>query len=254
MARFDYDQSDIHATYNEARQLPAATLALWLETLAAHVPADEVDLVVDVGCGTGRFCEGLARRFSATVCAIDPSWNMLSVAGQELASARVKLVRGVAENLPLRDGAADLAFLSVAYHHLDDRRAAAREFRRVLGEGKWLAVRTAVRERLDSYLWLRFFPAARPIEFGRTPATDELTGLLERSGFGLDAHAVVRHPFAENLTTYAQKIGMRGLSSLKAIPDMDFHEGMAEFKAYCTEHDTGEPVWEDIDLFVFHAE
>jgi ubiquinone/menaquinone biosynthesis C-methylase UbiE len=254
MARFDYDQSDIHATYREARRLPAATLELWLDALAQRVPADDVGLAVDVGCGTGRFCEGLARRFSATVYAIDPSERMLSVARRDIRSDRVKLVRGVAESMPLPDGAADLAFLSVVYHHLHDRGRAAREFRRVLGEGKWLAVRPAVRERLDSYLWLRFFPAARPIEFGRTPATDELTGLLESSGFGLHAHTVVRHPFAGNLATYAEKIGMRGLSSLKAVPDEDFHEGMAELKAYCTEHDTGEPVREDIDLFVFRAE
>ena len=254
MARFDYDQTDIHATYREARRLPEATLALWLEALAEHVPADSVNLIVDVGCGTGRFCDGLAERFSARVYAIDPSEKMLSVARGDIRSGRVKLVRAAAESMPLRDGAADLAFLSVVYHHLRDQRRAAREFGRVLGAGKWLAIRTAVRERLDSYLWLRFFPAARPIEFGRTPATDELTGLLRSTGFRLDAHTVVRHPFAENLTTYGEKIGMRGLSSLKAIGDEDFVQGMAGLRVHCEQHDTGEPVSEDIDLFVFRAE
>jgi len=254
MARFDYDRTDIHATYREARRLPEATLALWLDALAEHVPADSVNFIVDVGCGTGRFCDGLAERFSAPVCAIDPSEKMLSVALGDIRSDRVKLMRAAAESMPLRDGAADLAFLSVVYHHLRDKRQAARELRRVLGEGKWLAIRTAVRERLDSYLWLRFFPAARPIEFGRTPATDELTGLLQSTGFRLHAHTVIRHPFAENLTTYGEKIGMRGLSSLKAISDEDFRQGMAGLKAYCTAHDTGEPAWEDIDLFVFRAD
>jgi SAM-dependent methyltransferase len=254
MGRFDYDQSDIHATYNQARKLPETTLQLWLDALAQHVPEDAVDLIADVGCGTGRFCGGLAHRFSAMVCAVDPSWNMLSVAGQEVASERVKLIRGCAEAMPLADSVADLLFLSVAYHHLDDRKRGAAEFRRILKRGRWLAIRTAVRERLDSYLWLRFFPAARPIEFGRTPAMEELTGLLTANGFRLDAHTVVRHPFAENLTVYAEKIGLRGLSSLKAISDEDFDEGMAALGAHCAQHDDGEAVCEDIDLFVFCAD
>lgn len=250
MARFDFDRSDIHVSYDDSRRLPQATLARWLEALSRHVDPEAVDTVVDVGCGTGRFARGLAEHFGATVCGVDPSGNMLAAA-QQGSGAGATLVRGEAEALPLRDDAADLVFLSMVYHHLRDTAAAAREFGRVLRPGGFLAIRNSVRERLDSYLWLRFFPAARVIEFDRVPSCDGLIASPSGNGFALQAHAVVRHPFADNLRHYAEKIGLRGLSSLKAIADDEFEQGMADLREYCRRHDTGEPVFEDIDLFVF---
>jgi ubiquinone/menaquinone biosynthesis C-methylase UbiE len=250
MDAFRYDDSDIHRTYAQARVLPDRALRLWLDALVEHVPVGDVGVIADVGCGTGRFLRGLAERYGAIVLGLDPSRKMLAEARREVGDARVRLIQGVAESLPLRDGTVDLAFLSMVYHHLSDRPAAIREFRRILSAQGYLAVRMAVRERLDSYLWLRFFPAAQPIEFGRTPSRQELIDTLRGNGFSPPAHSVVRHPFADNLTHYAEKIGMRGLSSLKQIPDDQFEAGIAQLRRYCREHDTGEPLFEDIDLFV----
>jgi ubiquinone/menaquinone biosynthesis C-methylase UbiE len=252
MARFDYDRGDTHRVYDEARRLPEATLRLWLEALSRHVPIDRVAMIADVGCGTGRFAAGLAAHFGATVCGIDPAGKMLSVARQQSA-ANALLLRGRAEALPVRDAAMDLVFLSMVYHHLEDRRAAVGEFRRLLAPGGRLAIRTALRERLDTYLWLRFFPAARPIEFGRTPSSEELVRQARAGGFALQAHDVVRHPFAATLVEYGEKIGRRGLSSLQAIPDEEFERGVERLRHWCNKHEMGDPVFEEIDLFVFEA-
>ncbi len=35
------------------------------------------------------------------------------------------------------------------------------------------------------------------------------------------------------------------------MPDRQFRAGLKRLEAYCREHDTGKPVREDIDLFVF---
>ncbi len=251
METFRYDDSDIHQTYAQARALPESALRLWLDALVERVPAGTVRTIADVGCGTGRFLRGLAERYRAVVCGIDVSWKMLSEACREAQGSHVRLVQGLAHRLPLRDGVVDLAFVSMVYHHLDDRPGAVRELRRILAPAGYLAIRMVTRNRLDGYLWLRFFPAAQPIEFGRTPSRDELVDTLQASGFGPPVHVAVCHPFADNLTHYAEKIGMRGLSSLRQIRDDEFAAGIAELRAYCVAHDTGAPLDEDIDLFVF---
>jgi SAM-dependent methyltransferase len=56
----DYDQSDIATTYDEARALTPARHRRWQRLLSAHVDRTAISLVVDLGCGTGRFCEMLA--------------------------------------------------------------------------------------------------------------------------------------------------------------------------------------------------
>lgn len=37
---FSYDRTNIHLRYEQARQLPEETLALWLETTSQYVPRD----------------------------------------------------------------------------------------------------------------------------------------------------------------------------------------------------------------------
>jgi ubiquinone/menaquinone biosynthesis C-methylase UbiE len=247
----DYDREGVAHRYMEARRLPEEALALWLDAVAAHMPETGVDLILDLGCGTGRFTQALGDRFSARVVGIDASRAMLAQAKGAIRPGGTVLLQAKAERLPLGDGTVDLAFLSMVYHHLPDKARAARELRRVLRPAGVLAVRTATRETLGTYLWLRFFPQAEAIERARMSSRQALQRTLEEAGLALRSREIVRHPFAQNLADYAKKIGLRGLSALRAIPDESFEDGMAQLREHCRETDAGEPVLEDIDLFVF---
>jgi ubiquinone/menaquinone biosynthesis C-methylase UbiE len=55
----DYDQSGIATTYDEARALTPARRRHWQRLLSAHVDRTAISVVVDLGCGTGRFSEML---------------------------------------------------------------------------------------------------------------------------------------------------------------------------------------------------
>jgi ubiquinone/menaquinone biosynthesis C-methylase UbiE len=69
----DYDKSDIASIYDDARALAPEVLRQWLGVLSAHLAGRVVSLIIDLGCGTGRFTEPLAEYFSAQVIGIDPS-------------------------------------------------------------------------------------------------------------------------------------------------------------------------------------
>jgi ubiquinone/menaquinone biosynthesis C-methylase UbiE len=116
----DYDKSDIAATYDKARALTSARQRRWRDLLAAHVDRSRVSLVVDLGCGTGRFSEILAAEFGARIIGFDPSESMINQARQKPATGMIEFERASAHELPLADGCVDLMFMSQVYHHLPD--------------------------------------------------------------------------------------------------------------------------------------
>src|SRR5689334_12408191 len=104
-----YSQPDIAARFNRSRGLPPDVEAGWAELIrnrAGRAPG----LVVDLGCGTGRFTGVLARTLGGTVVGLDPSIQMLAAARESLSPPRVHFTLARAEAVPLADGSAGLVF------------------------------------------------------------------------------------------------------------------------------------------------
>src|SRR5215813_1955442 len=137
----DYDKTEIPATYDKARALSPETRRLWQDLLSVHVDRVEISLVIDLGCGTGRFSELLAAHFGVQVIGIDPSQKMLDQARRKLTSDNVVYCQGLAEVLPFRDRCADLVFISLAYHHFTDPSVVAKEC-----QGGYACIRNVTRE------------------------------------------------------------------------------------------------------------
>jgi len=253
MAWFRYDETDIPGRYDESRRFPAQTLRMWLEAFSDCIPSGSVHTIIDVGCGTGRFTQPLADHFEAEVIGVDPSEKMLREAVRPTSSPRVYFVRATADSLPIKNRSADLVFMSQVYHHLGDKPRAAQEFGRVLKQGGHLCVRTSTKEIMDSCLYAKFFPEAKAIALSRLPSRDEVKQPFLRHGFELGAERVVRQLWAQDLSEYYEKLSLRATSDLASIPDEEFRQGLRALKEYCQEHDRGEPVFENIDLFVFRA-
>ena len=92
-----------------------------------HVDPADISLVLDLGCGTGRFSEMLAAELRAPVIGLDPSKKMIDQARRKSAASPVVFGRASAHELPLPEGCVDLVFMSQIYHHLRDPPAAVRE-------------------------------------------------------------------------------------------------------------------------------
>src|SRR4030095_2252303 len=182
MTTFTYHESDVHRRYDLGRSLTSEATDALVELLRGYV-VRPVDLIVDLGSGTGRFSSVLSDAFAAGLMGVEPAANMRAAAEAKPHLPSVRFVQGEAENIPLDDGVADLVFMSQVLHHLVDAPKALREIRRVLKSKGNLCVRQTTRENLDSYFYQRFFHAARAVDERRLLYRDGLVGLAASCQF-----------------------------------------------------------------------
>jgi len=244
-----YDETDQAERYDAARSMSREAQRLSLEPLHSLLPTP-VRMVVDLGCGTGRFTAALADEFGAPVVGVDPAQSMLAKARENVEHPRVTFTAGESSAVPLPDGAADLVFVSMAYHHFDDRPAAAREMRRVLAPGGVVAIRNSTVDALDGFAFLEYFPAARAHAEVTLPGRDGLTASMRTAGFAPLLHQVIAYEMAPTWTAYCDKIAARALSLLAMISDDDFEAGLSAMRR---ETARPGPIVEPIDLFAFRA-
>ena len=246
----DYDATTIAATYDAARGLRPEALVQWLDLVAAHAPPAP-RLILDVGCGTGRFTHPLAERFPALVVGIDPSATMLDAARCKDSSGRTEFRQAPAERLPVDDGSADVVFMSMMLHHLDDRPRAAAECRRALGSGGRVCVRNTTRDSL--YPHRQFFPGFQAIVDDQLPSRDEVVALFEAAGLRLQAYQVVEARLARSWGEFADKLALRADSFIVRLPKDEFDDGMAALRARARQSDGTERIVDHIHFFVFRA-
>ena len=136
----DLDKRQIAATFEKAagtyekhdflqREIAERALErLDLMTLQAQ-------LIADIGSGTGRCARALATRYRrATVLQCDIAWAMLKEAraGARKLFSRQRYVCADIEQLPLKDGAFDLAFSNLSLQWCLDLSQAFAEIQRIL--------------------------------------------------------------------------------------------------------------------------
>jgi ubiquinone/menaquinone biosynthesis C-methylase UbiE len=93
------------------------------------------NLVLDVGCGTGRAIRALASTAPPHVqfIGIDPADNMCRIAAQKTSACpSVQIRRGSFENIPLETASVDYLYSILAFHWVTDLCAAVAEIARVL--------------------------------------------------------------------------------------------------------------------------
>lgn len=175
----------------------ASNAAQWDHIRRLHIADDQVeqailerlgdgplDLLVDLGTGTGRMIE-LAGPRARRVVGIDLSRDMLAVARGNLLKAQDlsgglpfnwQVRQGDLHRLPLGDGIADTAIMHHVLHFLEDPSAALFEAGRILRPGGRLILVDFARHDIEAlrsehaHTWLGFAKA-------------EVSGWLQEAGF-----------------------------------------------------------------------
>ncbi len=133
----------------------AANAAQWDELRAHHIPETEIeqrmsgliggrdiDLLVDLGTGTGRMLEIFGPRCTRAV-GFDVSPDMLTIARAKLdehGGENCQVRQGDCANVPLEDNVADIVILHQVLHFLDDPQRAINEAARITRPGGTILV------------------------------------------------------------------------------------------------------------------
>src|SRR5207253_2508017 len=179
----DYDATDIAVTYDRGRDHGPEFVNLWMNVVSSHVKDQRIKMILDLGCGTGRFSEALAVRFDAEVIGIDPSKKMLERARGKQHDRRIRYELGRGESIPVPDNSVDLIFMSMIFHHLDNPMLAVRGCRRVLRDRATAFLRAGTCERIRSYPYVDFFPESRLFWKSAFPQTRSCVRSLRRLDF-----------------------------------------------------------------------
>ena len=248
----DYDKTNMPAAYDAGRSYSPAVLALWLDVISRWVPKGAVSEILDIGCGTGRYSAALAAHFDAHVIAVDPSEKMLAEARKK-ATQGVRYERASAESLPLPDASIDMVFMSMVFHHFDDRNQAVRECRRALRQGGTVCLRAGTIDRIGTYPYVPYFPRSGAILNDVLQSQTVIETIFASAGFQPVCHQLIRSEVAGSWGAYADKLASRADSILAQLSDQEFEAGLAALREYAATAPLDEPVIELIDFFVFRS-
>jgi SAM-dependent methyltransferase len=147
----------------------------------------DAPVVADIGAGTGQLARLFAGR-SETVYLIEPEPAMRQVATAVLSNLPTIDVRaGLAEEIPLADGAVDLIVIGNAFHRFQPEACA--ELRRILRPQGWIA--------LFTYTFLN--KAFTDRLFSGLAALNDVAGKIEKRWHKTPVSALFGHDQLQNL-------------------------------------------------------
>lgn len=122
--------------------------SLTLQAVAALL--DPSAAVADLGCGAGHLLAAIAPQVREVV-GVDNTAAMLDAARHRCADlGNVRLLEGELHDLPLEDGAADVAVMALALSYVAEPPAALREMRRIVrAGGRAVVIDVAAHDRDD---------------------------------------------------------------------------------------------------------
>lgn len=161
--------------------------------------------LVDVACGTGRFLREVRESFPGLrLHGIDLSHAYVAEARRHMGDlGRARFSVGMAESLPLADGSVDVVTTIYLFHELPPkiRRAAAREFARVLKPGGLLVFMDSLQvgDAGDYDGLLALFPIGYHEPYYESYTRESLDGLFGETGL----EPLIQEPvFVSKLAVY----------------------------------------------------
>jgi ubiquinone/menaquinone biosynthesis C-methylase UbiE len=222
MARITYD-AQTAAAYKAVREIPRDGLGEWREAVRRHLSPLPGMTVADIGAGTGQFAAAFSDWFGLSIVAVEPSAAMRAHIPRR---PGIRVVAGDAGAVPLPDGSADGAWLSLVIHHVPDLEAAAREIRRVLRPGAPVLIREGFPGRVDRNEFVRWFPeTARMVDAG--PSVEQTCQAFAAAGFSRDALEPVSEAYPASLAGFLAQVDTfrRADSTIRNLTEEEFRRG-----------------------------
>jgi SAM-dependent methyltransferase len=217
--------AEIAPRYDALRPLSIGDRAR-LEAMLREAELHAGELVVEVGCGTGRLTLPLASVSPARVMGVDAETKMLEVARAKDAAGRVEWLKGSAYRLPVGDGEAALVMMVMVAHLLRQRVRAFSEARRVLRAGGRLSLWTFTPRHVEEFYLNVYFPSIARIDRPRFPPVKTLTAELGRAGFGDVRAEVYEETRRIDIAEVVDRVRGRYISTLSLLPPLEYRLGL----------------------------
>ncbi|HMA33368.1 MAG TPA: methyltransferase domain-containing protein [Chloroflexia bacterium] len=222
MARITYDDQTA-AAFKAVREVPRDGLGHWRDAIRRHLRPVPGMTVADIGAGTGAFAAAFRDWFGLRILAVEPAAAMRA---QIPRRPGIQVLAGDASALPLPDGAANGAWLSLVIHHIPDLEAAAREIRRVLRPGAPVLIRQGFPGRLDRVELVRWFPeTARTV--ATYPSVEQTCQAFAAAGFRRDALEPIPETYPTSLAEFLAQVDTlrRADTTLRTLTEEEFRRG-----------------------------
>ena len=222
MARITYDDQTA-AAFKAVREVPRDGLGHWRDAIRRHLSPCPGMTVADIGAGTGAFAAAFRDWFGLSILAVEPSAAMRA---QIPRRPGIQVLEGDSSALPLPDGSADGAWLSLVIHHIPDLEAAAREIRRVLRPGAPVLIRQGFPGRTDRVELARWFP-----ETTRTadtfPSFEQTCQAFAAAGFSRDALEQIPETYRTSLAEFLAQADTfrRADTTMRNLTEEEFLRG-----------------------------
>lgn len=219
------DYSQIAKSYDKLRPVPSD---LWVSKIIQFGTINSNSVVLDVGCGTGRFSLRIFALKKPMICGLEPSVWMLKNAATKDGAEKILWIRGDAHRLPFNDSF-DCVYMTLVIHHLESKELALREIYRTLKAGGTCVIMTNSHYRMKRGV-LKDFPGLVTIDLRRLPSVPDVKKMMVKVGFNNVHYHVVKHDDGYTSTEeYIERVRRKYISTLTLLNAEQFQEGFKVF-------------------------
>lgn len=186
--------------------------------------------VLDMGCGTGKQLAANHNQFpEIQVVGLDRFHRMLEQARARC--TQINWLQGDSANPPFDDCSFDYITNQFAYHHVQEKNKMITSIFRILKPEGRFVITNLDPWSMPGWIVYRFFPPSRQRDLADFLPVDELTAVMQKTGF-CDIRVRYSHRNSEeNLNDFLRYASQRHRTSqLMVLQDNEYEAGIATMK------------------------
>jgi SAM-dependent methyltransferase len=166
---------------------------------------------------------------------------MREIACAEAAHPHVRYLSGSAEAIPLPDVSVDYTLIFLAWHHVQDRAAAAREISRVTRPGGTLLLRAQFADHMPHLWWLDYFPRGHELDASLYEPLAVVQAVFEAADWHVTDFAKIDEPSAGTRADVLGRLRLQAQSIFEHFTAAELATGFGQLERAVAAN-PGEPV------------
>lgn len=210
----------------------------WVDLLTKAVKDCGKKVLVDCGCGVGRFTIPLSELFMTTY-GVDNDISMIEIAHSK--KSNVHWINADVTKIPLESNSIDVILASMLIEHLESLDSFLEEAHRLLKKGGILLLRTMLWDDIDRTTWYGFLEKVCLMEKKRTPDIEQLLKAFGSFQFIWSQNDSFVH-ITEKIpnSNLVDRLEAKSYEILHHISERDFRDLIHNAKSWETESDCEE--------------